>query len=70
MHRSGGLDDEIWSKFAYEVPLWLNVTVVRDWFELEKLRLTPSFREFIEANLRTQPPTDVMPGIGRSIGDK
>ena len=70
MHRSGALDDEIWSKFAYEAPLWMNVPVVRDWFELEKQRLTPTFREFIESSLPTAPSAAVMPGIGRTIGSE
>ena len=65
MHRSGLLDAETWGKFAYEVPLWMNLPFIREWFEAEKLRLTPSFREYVQERLSEPTSLEVMPGFMR-----
>ncbi len=67
MHRSGLLDAETWSKFAYEVPLWMQLRFVREWFDSEKTRLTPSFREYVEARLPATPPPGEVPAFIREV---
>ena len=58
MHKSGLLEDEIWSKFDYEAPLWLHIPVVNAWYETDRNRLSPSFQAYLDKRIsETEAPT-------------
>jgi hypothetical protein len=67
MHMAGMLETEIWEKFAFEGPIWIQVPFIRDWYELEKMRLTPAFQTWLEGKLAEVDAPPVMPGYGRPL---
>ena len=69
MYEAGVLDADAWAKFAYEVPIWLRIRFMREWFELDKQRLSPGFRAYIEKALEDSPVPDKLPAFGRPLPD-
>ena len=67
MREQGKLDDQAWAKFEYEIPLWLNIPAVRNWFGTDKMRLSPNFRRYIEERDADTPVPDVVPTFSKRL---
>ena len=65
MYKARLLDESAWQKFAYEVPLWLQIPFVRDWYETDRSRLSPAFQKFIDETLKSEQIPTRLPAFGR-----
>jgi len=67
MHKAGLLDDEIWAKFEYELPIWLHIPMIREWYDSDRYRLSKSFQKYLDERLSETEAPPVIPAFGREL---
>jgi hypothetical protein len=67
MHTNGLLDDDVWAKFDYETPLWLQVPAAAKWYGGDKGLFSSGFQEYLEKRLVETEKPDVMPTFSKAL---
>jgi len=63
-YNAGHLEEEIWKKFEYEIPIWISIPLAKEWFERDKARLSKSFVKFVESKV-AEVDIVAVPTLGR-----
>jgi len=65
-YRMGQLEESIWQKMEYEMPLFISsLPGARAWWEEDKARMSQDFREWLDAKLAEGAPIDELPTFVR-----
>ena len=56
-YRAGELDEEIWRKMEFELPLWINnLPGVGEWWQQDKVRMSKDFVDYVDYKLANSAP--------------
>ena len=66
---AGRIDDALWTQTTYEISTFLKLPGANQWWEKDKARFTPVFREFVDASLASVQRPGNVPGFGIIAGD-
>jgi hypothetical protein len=66
---AGRIDDVLWGQTTYEISTFLKLPGANQWWEKDKARFTPGFRQFVDASLASVRRPAEVPGFGNVAGE-
>ena len=64
-YRAGQLEERVWQRWDYEIPVFLGVPGFAMWWTQDKQRFSSDFVRYVYERLAAAPPPETVPTVGR-----